>query len=402
MIPFSPPFIHQDAIDEVVDTLTSGWITTGPKTKKFEREITNYCGNKSTLCLNSATFGLELILKWFGVKEGDEVIIPAYTYCATANVIIHCGAKPVMVDINKDDFTISTDAIRNAINTRTKVIIPVDIGGLPCDYDAINELVKEKEKIKLFKPKNEIQQQLGRILVLADAAHSFGAIYGVKKAGALTDISVFSFHAVKNLTTAEGGAIALNMPEPFNNNEIYEELNIMSLHGQSKDAFAKNVIGKWEYDVLYAGYKGNMTDIQASLGLIGLKYYNEILQKRERIFKMYSDAFSKFEWLKLPVYKDKKRTSSFHLFLLRIKNVSEEQRNCIIQKIFDNGVSVNVHYLPLPSMTAYKNMGFSRNDYPISYENYTSEVSLPVYYDLNEKLVKKVIDAVVSSVKEII
>jgi len=399
MIPFSPPHITQEAIDEVVDTLKSGWITTGPKTKKFEQEITLFCGNKATLCLNSATIGLELVLRWYGVNKGDEVIIPAYTYCATANVIIHCGATPVMVDSNADDFLISIDAIKNAITEKTKVIIPVDIAGLAADYNKINTIVNDQVVKDMFTPKNEVQKKLGRILVLSDAAHSFGAYYNNQRAGTLTDITVFSFHAVKNLTTAEGGAIALNLPAPFNNSEIYKELNIMSLHGQNKDALAKTQIGNWKYDVIDAGYKGNMTDIQASLGLIDLKYYdNKTLIRRKEIFLSYNEAFSKYDWAQLPVNIDSKRVSSFHLYLLRIRNISEEQRDKIIEMIFNLKVSVNVHYLPLPSLTAYAKRGYSKDDYPVAYDNYKREISLPVFYDMDDNMINEVISAVVESV----
>ncbi len=397
MIPFSPPHIKQEAINEVIDTLKSGWITTGPKTKLFEQKITEYCGNKKTLCVNSATFGLEIILRWFGIGKGDEVIIPAYTYTATANTVMHTGATPVMVDTNADDFNISINAIKNAITKKTKVIIPVDIAGLPADYDAINNIVKQN---KLFKPNNKIQEKLGRILVLSDAAHSFGAEYKGKKTGALTDISVFSFHAVKNLTTAEGGAIAFNLPDVFDVENIYKEINTSSLHGQTKDALAKTKVGAWRYDVIEPGYKGNMTDIQASLGLIALKYYEkDNLPRRKQIMEMYQNAFSEYEWAQTPIITDENRQTSYHLYTLRIKNISEAKRDEIIQRIFDNGVSVNVHFQPLPMLTAYKNLGYNINDYPIAYDNYSREISLPVYQDLTNKQVEQVINAVIQSVK---
>ncbi len=403
MIPFSPPHIKQEAIDEVVDTLKSGWITTGPKTKLFEQKITEYCGNKKTLCVNSATFGLEIILNWFGVGKGDEVIIPAYTYTATANTIIHTGATPIMVDINENDFNINIDEIKKAITHKTKVIIPVDIAGLPANFEAINNLVKTSEIINQFRATTENQKKLGRILILSDAAHSFGATYKNKKTGSLTDISVFSFHAVKNLTTAEGGAIALNLSEPFDCNEIYTELNTMSLHGQSKDALAKTQKGAWKYDVIDAGYKGNMTDIQASLGLISLKYYEiDNLPRRKEIFTQYQSAFAKKIWAQLPIIEDNVRTTSYHLYTLRIKNITETQRNEIIQNIFDNDVSVNVHFQPLPLLTAYKNRGYKIENYPIAYQNYSCEISLPVYQDLTNEQVELVINTVINSVEKII
>ncbi|MDM8160296.1 DegT/DnrJ/EryC1/StrS family aminotransferase [Labilibaculum sp. K2S] len=399
MIPFSPPHITQEAIDEVVDTLKSGWITTGPKTKRFEKEISTYCGNESTLCVNSATFGLELVLRWFGVGPGDEVIVPAYTYCASANVIVHTGATPVMVDINADDFNINLEALENAITSRTKVIIPVDIAGLPCDYDAINSLVCREDVKAKFRTNDENQAKLGRILVLSDAAHSFGAKYKGKHTGSLTDVSVFSFHAVKNLTTGEGGAIALNLPESFNNEEIYKAFNTFSLHGQNKDALAKTQKGAWKYDVLYSGYKGNMTDIMASLGLIDLKYYeSKTLLRRKEIMNAYQMAFLNCSWAELPIIEDESRTSSFHLYPLRIKGISEDKRDAIIQSIFGEDVSVNVHFQPLPLLSAFKNMGYSMDDYPVAYDNYSREISLPVFYNLSDEQVQLVIDAVIKSV----
>lgn len=401
MIPFSPPHIDQKNIDAVTKVLLSGWITTGPYTKLFEKEITKYCGNKSTLCLNSATMGLEVVLSWFGVKEGDEVILPAYTYCATANVIIHCGATPVFVDINAKDFNISISAIEKAITSKTKVIIPVDIGGYPCDYDEINKLtVKYKDK---FIADTEEQQTLGRILVLSDSAHSFGAWYKNKRTGALTDISVFSFHAVKNLSTAEGGAIALNLPPPFDNEKVYKQLSFKSLHGQNKDALAKMGKGGWRYDVIEAGFKCNMTDIAAALGLVEIERYdNDTLRVRKHIFEQYDAAFSKHGWAELPEHKNKDKTSCYHLYALRIKNITEKQRDAIIEEIFSCDVSVNVHFMPVPMMSFYKNLGYDIKNYPVSYDNYSHEISLPVFYDLNDELVKIVIDAVIKSVEKVI
>lgn len=403
MIPFSPPNITEEAINEVVDTLRSGWITTGPKTKLFEKKLTEYCGNKATLCVNSATFGLELILRWYGVGEGDEVIIPAYTYTATASTVIHVGAKPVMVDVNSDDFNINVEAIKKAITEKTKVIIPVDFAGLPVDIDKINNLVRSDEVVKLFKANSKNQQKLGRILVMSDAAHSFGAEYQGKRVGALTDIAVFSFHAVKNLTTAEGGAIALNLPDDFDNDEVYKYLNTFSLHGQSKDALAKTKKGAWKYDIIEPAYKGNMTDIQASLGLVALKNYDtETLKKRKYIFDKYSSAFVKYQWAQIPVYQDNIRKSSCHVYALRVKNITKNQRDEIIQKIFDKDVSVNVHFQPLPLLTAYKKLGYKINDYTLSFDNYCREISLPVFDTITDEQIEVVIRTVVSSVKEII
>jgi len=401
MLPFSPPKIYDELIDEVVDTLRSGWITTGPKTKLFEKELANYCGNKNTLCLNSATAGLEIMLRWFGVKEGDEVIIPVYTYCATANTVIHCGAKPVFVDVGTD-FNIDITKIKNAITSKTKVIMPVDFAGFPCNYNEINRLVNSEEVKQLFNPNNENQKKLGRILVLSDAAHSVGGLYNGKRTGSLTDVSVFSFHAVKNLTTAEGGAVALNLPEPFNNKEIYDYLCVKTLHGQNKDALAKTKVGAWRYDVIEAGYKANMTDIQASLGLVELKHYNETLAKRKSIFDAYTNGFKNKSWAQLPLYETEKATSSYHLYPLRINGVTEEQRDKIIELIFKQEVSVNVHFQPLPMLSFYKNMGYNVADYPVAYDNYSREISLPVYYDLSEDNVNTVIKAVISAVEQVL
>jgi dTDP-4-amino-4,6-dideoxygalactose transaminase len=350
MLPFSPPKIYDEIIDEVVDTLRSGWITTGPKTKLFEKQLSIYNGNKKTLCLNSATAGLEIMLRWYGVEEGDEVIIPVYTYCATANVVIHCGAKPIFVDV-RDDFNINVENIKKAITSKTKVIIPVDFAGFPCDYNAINQLVESDECKRLFEAKNKVQEQLGRILVLSDAAHSVGGLYNKKRTGSLTDISVFSFHAVKNLTTSEGGAVALNLPAPFNNEEVYNYLCIKTLHGQNKDALAKTKVGAWRYDVVEAGYKANMTDIQASFGLVELKNYEDTLEKRKSIFDAYTNGFEKESWAQIPVYETEKSTTSYHLYPLRIKGITEEQRDKIITLIFKQEVSVNVHFQPLPQLT---------------------------------------------------
>ena len=402
MIPFSPPRIDQRIIDAVTDTLKSGWITTGPKTKLFEKKITEYSGNKATLCLNSATAGLELMLRWFGVKEGDEVIVPAYTYCATANVIIHCGATPVFVD-NENDFNISVQTIEKLITPKTKVIIPVDIAGFPCDYDEINELVNKQEiKIK-FNPNTEEQKLLGRILIMSDSAHSFGAIYNNHRSGSLTDITVFSFHAVKNLTTAEGGAVCLNLPAPFDNEAIYKKLCIKSLHGQNKDALEKFKVGNWRYDVVEAGYKYNMTDMQAAIGLVELERYdNDMLIKRKSIFDLYSELLSKFDWAELPLYKTNDKTSSFHAYLLRIKGIDESQRDQIIQQIFEKEVSVNVHFIPIPMFTYYKSLGYSIKNFPISFDNYAHVISLPVFYNLTEEQVKTVVAAVAESVEQVI
>ena len=403
MIPFSPPRIDQKVIDEVVDTLKSGWITTGPKTKEFERRLTAYCGNKATLAVNSNTVGLEVVLRWFGVQEGDEVIVPAYTYCATANVIVHCGAKPVMVDVNADDFDVCLEKVREAITDKTKVIMPVDLGGMPCAYDELFELVEAEDVKTLFQAKTEEQGKLGRILILSDSAHSIGAEYKGRKAGSLADVSVFSFHAVKNLTTAEGGAIMLNLPEPFDNEEVYRYLCTYTLHGQNKDALAKTKKGAWRYDVLVSGFKGNMTDIMASIGLVELsRYEDDTLHYRKCIYDQYTDAFARYRWAELPIYETEDRKSSYHVYCLRVKGITEQQRDEIIQRIFDKDVSVNVHFQPLPLLSAFKNKGYKIEDYPVAYDNYCREISLPVWYGLSEEMVKTVIDAVICSVEEVL
>jgi dTDP-4-amino-4,6-dideoxygalactose transaminase len=400
MIPFSPPRIDQKIIDEVIDTLKSGWITTGPKVKRFEEELTRYAGHKATLCTSSGSAGLELMLRWFGVKEGDEVIVPAYTYTATANVVVHCGAKPVFVDI-EDDFNISVKAIEKAITHKTKVIISVDLAGFPCDYNEINSLVRRDDNVSKFKANSEEQKKLGRILILSDAAHSVGAEYLGKKTGSLTDITVYSFHAVKNLTTAEGGAVCLNLPDPFDNEEIYKNLRIKSLHGQTKDAFTKTKAGAWKYDVIEPGYKFNMTDIAAAMGLVELERYDsDMLVRRKEIFDRYAKGFEKYDWALIPEYESELKKSSYHVFLLRIKDITEKQRDEIIQRITEKEVAVNVHFIPLPMMTYYKLKGYSINCYPNAYRQFSQTISLPVYYDLTNEQVDIVIQAVVDSVVE--
>ncbi|MBL4715410.1 MAG: capsular biosynthesis protein [Bacteroidetes bacterium] len=401
-LPFYKPRTDEKIIEEVADTIRSGWFTTGPKTKRFEKEIAKYVGIDHVLCVNAATSGLELMLRWFGIKEGDEVIVPVYTYCATANVVVRCGAKPVMVDI-RDDFNIDVSKIKAAITEKTKVIIPVDIAGFPCDYDEIMELINKSEVKGKFKSETEEQEKLGRILVLSDAAHSFGGLFSENKIGSLTDITVFSFHAVKNLTTGEGGAICLNLPNQFDNAELYQIHNTNILHGQSSDALEKNKINKWNYDVKSAGYKFNMTDVQACFGLVELKRYEqENLPMRKSIFHNYDSAFTSFEWAQLPEYNTSSKSSSMHYYALRIKNISEDRRNQIIDLIFNQGINVNVHFKPLPMLTFYKNLGYKMNDFPVAYDNYCREISLPVYFDLTEEQQQQIIDAVISSVNEVI
>lgn len=398
-IPFSPPRIDQFIIDEVIDTLKSGWITTGPKTKLFEKMLAGYSGAPNVLCLNSATAGLELMLRWYGVGPGDEVIVPAYTYAASANVIIHCGATPVFAD-SADDFNLDVSLLENLITPRTKVIIPVDVAGFPCDYEAINALVVREDIRSQFFAQSPEQELLGRILVLSDAAHSLGAYSKGKRSGGLTDLTVFSFHAVKNLTTAEGGAVCLNLPEPFSNEEVYRHLVVKSLHGQSKDALAKLQPGNWRYDILEAGYKYNMTDIQAAMGIVELRRYDaDMLKRRKHIFDRYSEKLSPYSWAELPVYETAEKTSSYHVYQLKIKNIQESRRDHIIQSVFAQDVAVNVHFVPLPMFSFYRQLGYRIEDYPRAFELYSREISLPVYYDLTDEMIDRVTDVLVQAVE---
>ena len=401
MIPFSPPRVDDKICDEVVAVLKSGWITTGHKTKLFEKKISEYCGIQNTLCLNSATAGLEIMLRWFGVGPGDEVILPAYTYSATANVIVHCGATPVFVDVRANDFNINHLEIEKVISSKTKVIMPVDFAGFPCDYEEINSLAKKYSSIFIANCEN--QKMLGRILILSDSAHSFGASYNKSKAGSLTDVSVFSFHAVKNLTTAEGGAVALNLPLPFNNADVYSKLCISTLHGQNKDALAKTQKGNWKYDIVEAGYKCNMTDISAAIGLVELERYdNDTLIKRKSIVYNYQKAFEMDDRFELPLIETKNKTSCYHLYPLRIKGITEQQRDLIIQEIFNADVSVNVHFIPVPATSFYKSLGYDLLNYPVTYNNFSREISLPVFYDLSPEQQNTVINAVKNAVNTIL
>ncbi len=411
MIPFSPPRIDDRTVKAVEEVLRSGWITTGPRTKEFEKRLAEYCGVDAVIALNSWTNACELVLRWYGIGPGDEVIVPAYTYCATANIVMHVGAKPILVDV-LDDFTIDPEAVRRAMSTRTKCIIPVDIGGLPANIKAIQRIAVEC--CGLFTPKVNLrvggsnpQMRLGRALVLADAAHSFGACINDKPVGSQADITGFSFHAVKNLTTAEGGALAFQLPKPFDHQEIYGWFNTMSLHGQSKDALAKNQPGAWRYDVVQPGYKCNMTDIQAAIGLVELERYDsETLPRRKAICERYSAAFQNDERFVLPLFADRtsnneQRTSSHHLYMLRIAKATEDQRDAIIEAIAKRGVSVNVHFLPLPMLSFYKGAGYRMVDHPVAYRNYSREISLPVYYDLTDEQVDEVVKAVKDAVQEV-
>jgi dTDP-4-amino-4,6-dideoxygalactose transaminase len=401
IIPFSPPFVDQTVIDEVVSCLNSGWITTGPKVKALEESIANYTGISNVLCVNSWTSGAIMILKWLGVKEGDEVIVPAYTYSATALAVMHYGAKPVMVDIT-DEFVISVDAIRKKITSKTKAIIPVDIAGWPCDYDAIMSLVKEFEIRSKFIPESKIQNKLNRIMIIADAAHSFGAIQNGKPGIATSDIGIFSLHAVKNLTTAEGGAICINLPIPFDNHEVYNFLRMMTLNGQTKDAFSKNKAGGWRYDIIMQGLKINMPDICAAIGLAQIRQYGYLLSERKRVYRHYSDKLGSYPWAQLPPQDNDKQSSSYHLFALRVRGISELQRDLMISKISKAGIAVNVHFIPMPMLTFFKGIGYKIEDYPVSYDNYSREISLPIYPQLSNEQINFIVENVAKSYESVI
>lgn len=399
MIPFSPPRIDERTIAEVAEALRSGWITTGPRTKEFERRLAAYSGVDHVIALNSWTNAAELVLRWFGIGPGDEVIVPAYTYCATANIVVHVGATPVMVDV-LDDFTIDPEGVRHAITQRTKCIIPVDIGGLPAQVDEMMRIAEEARRV--FIPNSDVQRTLGRPLVLSDAAHSFGASVHGKKLGTQADITGFSFHAVKNLTTAEGGALALNLPAPLDNASLYKQLNTMSLHGQNKDALAKTKAGGWRYDVEEPGWKCNMTDLQAAIGLVELERYdNETLPRRKAICERYARAFAADGRFIVPLLSDGARTGSNHLYMLRVSQATETQRDAIIAAISRREVSVNVHFIPMPMLTAYRKRGYRIEDFPRAYRHYSREISLPVYFDLTDAQVDMVIAAVKDSVAEV-
>lgn len=396
-IPFSPPFIDQNTISEVTDSLNSGWITTGPKVKELESEVVKLTGCQESLCVNSWTSGAILVLKWFGVGPGDEVIVPAYTYSATALSVLHCGAIPIMVDV-KDDFTIDPIELEKAITSKTKVIMPVDIAGLMCDYDSINDLVKNKDIIKKFNANSTKQKELGRILVISDAAHSVGATYKGINSGCATDITIFSFHAVKNITTAEGGAICLSLPNQFDPVEEYKLMRLWSLNGQTKDAFTKSQAGGWRYDILFQGLKVNMPDILAAVGLSQIRKYDTILLKeRKRVANFYSEFFQDKHWAQCPILKDEKRTSCNHLYALRIKNIEEFKRDEMIEFITSKGVSVNVHFIPMPMLTLFKEMGYNINEYPIAFDNYSREISLPIYPQLTQMDLERICKTVEES-----
>jgi len=395
-IPFNTPRLDHTVVHEMNDTLlNTTWLTTGPKVAAFQTALEAQTKAAKVLCVNSWNSGASLVLKWWGIEPGDEVIIPAYTYAATAICPMNLGATIKMVDVG-DDFNINIANIKAAITEKTKVIMPVDLGGLPCDYDQLYTLVNSTKVKSLFTPSNEHQEKLGRILILSDAAHSIGATYKGKPTGSVADFAVFSFHSVKNITTGEGGAICFNLPAPFDNQEVYNYIKTYSLYGQTKSAFEKNKVGKWRYDIIFQGMKANMPDICAAIGLAQINQYeSKMLPRRKAIFQEYCNTFKAFSWAELPTYSTSKKTSSCHLFQLRIKGIDEAVRNKIIQQISDIGIGVNVHYVPLPMLSLFKNKGFDIKDYPNTFDNYSREISLPIYPDLTDEQVQFVIDTVI-------
>lgn len=396
-IPFSPPDMSEAEINEVAEALRSGWITTGPKTKEFERLIAMCCQTEQAVCLNSATACMELILRVLGVGPGDEVITPAYTYTATASVTCHVGAKVVMVDTAPDSFEMDYDKMADAITERTKVILPVDLAGVVCDYDKIFAVVEGKRH--LFSPANDIQKAYGRVIVLADAAHAFGAKWHGKMCGEIADFTSFSFHAVKNLTTAEGGALTWRNHDGVDNESLYKQFQLLSLHGQNKDALAKMRLGAWEYDIVAPYYKCNMTDVMAGIGLAQLKRYPEMLYRRRQIIERYNEGLKGCDVQVLDHFGDD-YSSSGHLYLVRLLGEDVEYRNAVIERMAERGIACNVHYKPLPMMTAYKNLGFDIADYPNAYNQYHNEITLPLHTSLTDEDVEYVISNFVDIISQ--
>lgn len=388
-IPFSPPDITELEINEVINTLKSGWITTGPKTKEFERKIADYVGVNKAVCLSSATAAMELTLRILGVGPGDEVITSAYTYTASASVINHVGAKIVLVDTAPDSYEMDYEKLAEAITEKTKVIIPVDLAGRMCDYDTIYKIVEDKKEF--FRANNEIQSKFNRVIVMADAAHAFGAERKGKKCGRVADFTCFSFHAVKNLTTAEGGAVVWRNDRGLDDDELYKQYMLYSLHGQSKDALAKTKKGAWEYDIVYPAYKCNMTDIMASIGLVQLERYDDLLQRRKEIIKMYDQALLSIGVKTLKHYSED-IFSAGHLYFTRIHGLTEKERNEIIMFLAEEGITTNVHYKPLPMFTAYKNLGFNIDDFPNAYNQYINEITLPLHTLLTDDDIEYVVE----------
>lgn len=398
-VKFSPPDISELEIKEVTEALRSGWITTGPRVKKLEKQIAEYVDTPECVCLNSQTACAEMALRLLGIGEGDEVITSAYTYTASASVICHMGAKLVLVDTQKDSLEPDYVALEKAITARTKAIIPVDLGGIPCDYDKIFEIVDKKKK--LFKPNNELQRAIGRIAVLADTAHAFGARWHGKKVGSIADFSSFSFHAVKNFTTGEGGALTWNHIEGVDDAEIYRKVQLLSLHGQNKDALAKTQLGVWEYDIIGTWYKCNMTDVAAAMGLGQFVRYPQMLARRRELVETYDKAFKPLGIQVLPHYTSD-YTSSGHLYITRVPKITAEQRNEIIVRMAQKGIACNVHYKPLPMHTAYKQMGFDIKEYPNAYNNFVNEITLPLHTCLTDEEVDYVIKNYAEIVSEFI
>lgn len=403
-IPFSPPDLTDAEIEEVASAIKSGWITTGPKTKELEREVAALCNTNKAVCLSSQTSCAEMALRLLGIGEGDEVIVPAYTYTASAEIVCHVGARLIFIDSQPDSLEMDYDAVEKAITDKTKAIIPVDIGGVPCDYDRIFSIVEKKKE--LFTPSNDIQSKFGRIIVCADTAHAFGSTWHGKPIGSVADFSAFSFHAVKNFTTAEGGALTWKPREDLNDEEIYNQVQLYSLHGQSKDALSKNQLGAWEYDILGPWYKCNMTDIHAAIGLAQMERYPALLKRRREIIEKYDRAFKPLGVHTLPHFTDE-HISSGHLYLTRIfkKNgepVSDGERREIIIKLAERGITTNVHYKPLPMMTGYKKLGFDIKDYPNAYAHYANEISLPLFSRLTDEEVDYIIDNYTDVIKEYI
>ena len=398
-IPFSPPDISEEEINEVIDTLKSGWITTGPKTKELERRLSEFTDTPKTVCLNSATAALELTLRVLGIGEGDEVIVPAMTYTASCSVIYHVGAKAVIVDIAEDSHEMDYDALADAITENTKAVIPVDLAGIPCDYDKIFEVVESKKH--LFKANSEYQEKLGRVAVVADGAHALGSTYKGKKIGSVADFTTFSFHAVKNFTTAEGGSVTWKENENFDNEELYREYQIYSLHGQTKDALAKTKAGSWEYDIVIPGYKCNLTDIAASIGLVQLDRYPKLLERRENIISQYNKGFEGTRITALS-HNSEDYKSCGHLYITHVEGATFEQRGEIIVKMAERGISCNVHYKPLPLLTAYKNLGFDIENYPNAYNYYVKEITLPLHTRLSDEDVAVIIENFKEIVEEVV
>ena len=398
-IPFSPPDISDGEINEVIDTLKSGWITTGPKTKELERRLSEFTNTPKTVCLNSATAALELTLRVLGIGEGDEVIVPAMTYTASCSVIYHVGAKAVIVDIAEDSHEMNYAALADAITENTKAVIPVDLAGIPCDYDKIFEVVESKKH--LFRANSEYQEKLGRVAVVADGAHALGSTYKGKKIGSVADFTTFSFHAVKNFTTAEGGSVTWKQNENFDNEELYREYQIYSLHGQTKDALAKTKAGSWEYDIVIPGYKCNLTDIAASIGLVQLDRYPKLLERREDIISQYNKGFEGTRITALS-HSSEDYKSCGHLYITHVEGATFEQRGEIIVKMAERGISCNVHYKPLPLLTAYKNLGFDIENYPNAYNYYVKEITLPLHTRLSDEDVAVIIENFKEIVEEVV